>query len=138
MASTKLRLLIDESVTEPLASNIVSLVPSAKFSKATIGAGAKDPTVVAFANKDRRTIIALDTDFKKYDVEWGVIKLNSPDRADDDCLFAIFRTFWQSGLRNQSKKRRTSLSNDGVRITDGEVIEHAWHPKPCAHRGATN
>ena len=138
MASTKLRLLIDESITEPLASSIVRLVPSAVRSKASVGAGAKDETIVAFANSDRRTIVAMDTDFRKYDVSWGVIKMNSPDRADDDCLFAIFRTFWQSGFRSQAKNRRTSLSNDGVRIKNGVTIEHAWHPKPCAHRGLQN
>lgn len=135
MASTRLRLLIDESITEPLASSILKLVPSALLSRASIGAGAKDPSIVAFANSDRRTIVAMDADFKKYDVEWGVIKLNGPDRSDDECLFAIFRAFWRSGFRSQSKKRRTSLSNYGIRIKNGVTIEHIWHPKPCANVG---
>ena len=134
MASTRLRLLIDESITEPLASYIVELVPSAVRSKTTVGQGAKDPAIVAFANGDRRTIVAVDSDFKNYRVEWGVIKINGPDRSDDDCLFAIFRAFWQSGFRKDSRKRRTSLSNDGLRIKNGSVIEREWHPKPCPHR----
>jgi hypothetical protein len=105
------------------------------MSRVILGQGTKDPNIVAFANRNRRTIVAMDIDFKKYEVEWGVIKLNSPDRADDECLFAIFKAFWQSGFRNKSKRRRTVLSNDGLRIKNGTIIEHGWHPKPCSHRG---
>lgn len=133
MASTKLRLLIDESVTEPLASDIITLVPSAVLSRLKVGQGAEDDTVASFANRDRRAIVAVDSDFKKHRVEWGVIKINSPDRADDSCLFAIFRTFWLSGFRSVSRKRRTSLTNEGLRIKNGEMIEHVWQPKPCPH-----
>ncbi len=138
MASTKLRLLIDESVTEPLASNIIRLVPSAILSRKTVGQGAEDTVVAVFANKDRRTIVAIDSDFKKLSVECGVIKINSPDRADDECLFAIFRAFWQSGLRAKSRKRRTSLSNEGLTIKNGKTLSHSWHPKPCPHRMSPN
>ena len=138
VASTRLRLLIDESVTEPLASYIVGLVPSAVLSKTTVlGQGALDPSVVAFANSSRRMIVALDSDFKKYQVEWGIIKINGPYRSDDECLFAIFRAFWQSGFRIRSRKRRTSLSNFGLRIQNGGVFEHEWHPKPCPHHGGS-
>ena len=138
MASTKLRLLIDESVTEPLASSIMKLAPSAILSRKTVGQGAEDSTVAMFANKERRTIVAIDSDFKRLRVEWGVIKINSPDRADDACLFAIFRTFWQSGLRAKSRKNRTSLTNDGVTIKNSVKISHSWHPKPCPHRMSPN
>lgn len=134
MGSTNLRLLLDESITEPLASSILSLVPSARLSKTILGQGAKDTAVAALANRDRRIIVAMDSDFMKHVVEWGVIKLNGPDRADDNCLFAIFRAFWQSGLRSSSRKRRTSLSNDGMRIKNGIAFEHKWNPKPCPHR----
>lgn len=134
MASTKLRLLIDESVTEPLATLLLDLVPSAVLSKHTVGTGADDDVIVTFANKDRRTIVAVDSDFKNYTVDWGVIKINGPDRADDNCLFAIFRIFWHSGLRIRSKRHRTSLTNDGLTIRNGEPFKHTWHPKPCPHR----
>ena len=135
MASTNLRLLLDESVTEPLASNILRLVPSAVLSRSLVGQGATDAAIVAFANQHRRIIVAMDSDFKKYVIDSGLIKLNGPDRADDACLFAIFRAFWRSGYRNRSKRRRTSLSNDGIRIKNGLVFEHKWNPKPCPHRG---
>jgi hypothetical protein len=137
MASTNLRLLLDESITEPLATYIVNLVPSAVLSRKTLGAGAKDPSVASFANIQRRTIVAVDSDFKKYDVEWGVIKISGTDRSDDECLFAIFLAFWQSGFRGSARKRRTSLSNHGLIIKNGAKLEHEWHPKPCAHHGGS-
>src|SRR5580700_3034939 len=87
MASTRLRLLLDESITEPLATYIVDLIPSTVRSREALGAGAKDPSVASYANSNRRMIVAIDSDFKKYHVEFGVIKLNGPDRATDDCLF---------------------------------------------------
>lgn len=135
MAATKLRLLLDESITEPLATYIIELVPSAVLSRNTLGSGAEDPSVALYANRERRTIVAIDSDFMKHDVEWGVIKLNSPHRADDECLFAIFRMFWISGFRGTSKRRRTSLSNHGLKIKNGKEIEHEWHPKPCPNHG---
>jgi hypothetical protein len=138
MASTKLRLLLDESITEPLATYIMQLVPSAVRSRETLGAGAKDPSVASYANSNRRMIVAVDSDFKKHNVEFGVIKLTGPDRATDDCLFAIFRMFWQSGFRGRSRRRRTSLSNEGLRITNGDMVTHTWQPKPCPHHGGAN
>ena len=134
MASTKLRLLLDESITEPLASDIIALVPSAKLSKHVLGQGARDSDVVSLANRERRTIIAIDSDFEKYSVKEGVIKLNNPESTTDECLFAIFKAFWISGFRSASKKRRTSLTIDGVKIKNGETIEHQWNPRPCPHR----
>src|SRR5271157_3736923 len=131
VSSTRLRLLIDESITQPLAGYIVRLVPSAVMSTTKIGAGAKDPSVAIFANRDRRTIISLDSDFKKYSVDFGVIKLNSPDRATDDCLFAIFRAFWVSGHRSRAKRRRTSLTNQGFKIRNGTTFEHNGPPSPA-------
>jgi hypothetical protein len=134
VASTKPRLLLDESITEPLASYIVELVPSTKLSKTILGQGAKDPAVAAFANDDRRTIVAVDSDFRDLAVTWGVIKINHPERAGDDCLFAIFKAFWLSGKRAEARKRRTSLTNDGFRIRNGELTEHKWPKRPCPHR----
>jgi Domain of unknown function (DUF5615) len=131
VASTALRLLLDASVTEPLATYIAKLVPSAILSRQALGQSAKDPRIAEFANTERRTIVAIDSDFKHYQVKYGVIKINGPDRADDDCLFEIFRTFWKSGLRGKGRSRRTFLNREGVRITNGEVIERRWHPKPC-------
>jgi hypothetical protein len=137
VASTKLRLLLDESITEPLASYIIGLVPSAKLSRHILGQGAKDPKVADCANGLRRTIVAVDSDFRKYRVEFGVIKINGPDHADDRCLYEIFYAFWKSGLRSESKSKRTFLTRDGIRIQNGTPIERRWHPKPCSKvRGA--
>ena len=131
MASTKLRLLLDESITEPLASLIIGLERSTARSTAIVGYGAKDNIVASCANKLKRTVVAVDSDFKNHTVEYGVIKINSPDKADDHCLYQIFYAFWKSGLRSVSRKRRTSLTQDGVRIHNGQVIDKRWHPKPC-------
>lgn len=106
--ATTLRLLLDASVTEPLASYIISLVPSAILSRVVLGQAAKDPAIATFANAERRMIVAVDSDFKKLDVKYGLIKINGPDRADDKCLYEIFVAFWRSGLRGESKTRRTS------------------------------
>jgi hypothetical protein len=130
VASTSLRLLLDASITEPLASYIIGLVPSAILSRKTLGQDAKDPRIAAFANTERRTIVAVDSDFKKYQVDCGVIKISGPDRANDSCLFEIFRAFWKCGLRTKSKAKRTVLTQHGVRIKNGETIERRWHPKP--------
>jgi hypothetical protein len=131
MASTKLRLLLDESITEPLASLIIGLVKSTERSTAIIGYGAKDTTVATCANSQRRTLVAVDSDFKNHVVEYGVIKITGPDRADDHCLYQIFYAFWKSGLRKESRKRRTSLTHEGVSIHNGKTIVRRWHPRPC-------
>lgn len=137
MASKRLRLLLDESITEPLASLIAGLVPSAILSTQILGQGAQDARIAAFANSKRRTIVAIDSDFRKYHVEQGVIKINGPDRADDHCLYEIFYSFWKSGLRGKSQTKRTFLTREGLRIQNGEAIERRWHPKPCTKvRGA--
>jgi hypothetical protein len=132
VASTKLRLLLDASITEPLASYITALAPSTIVSRSVLGQAAKDPVIAAYANTERRTIVAVDSDFKKLNVDCGVIKINGPDRSDDNCLFEIFRAFWKSGLRGKSRTRRTSLTREGIRIQNGQPIMQRWHPKPCS------
>jgi len=132
VASTRLRLLLDESIPEPLASMIVGLVRSVERSTSIVGYGAKDGAVAACANTNKRTLVAIDSDFKQYAVECGVIKISSPDRSDDHCLYQIFYAFWKSGLRVASFRRRTSLTQYGVRIHNGKTIERRWHPNPCS------
>lgn len=132
MASTNLRLLLDESITEPLASLIIGLVDSAERSTVLVGSGAKDGVVVTFANVHRRIIVAIDNDFKKHKVDRGVIRFTNADRADDHCLYQIFYAFWKSGLRRTCVNRRTSLTRDGVTIRNGKIIERRWQPKPCS------
>jgi hypothetical protein len=132
VASTKLRLLLDESITEPLASLIVGLVQSVERSTSIAGFGAKDGIVAACANTHKRTLVAIDSDFKNYKIDRGVIRISSSDRADDHCLYQIFYAFWISGLRSSSLRRRTFLTQDGVRIHNGKTIERRWKPKPCS------
>jgi Domain of unknown function (DUF5615) len=131
VAQTNLRLLLDESITEPLAGWITGLVPSAARSTKLVGFGATDQAVAACANQLNRVLVAMDSDFNKIVVQEGVIKLNSPDSTDDHCLYQIFHAFWKSGLRAKSKRKRTFLTKEGVRIQNGEPIEHRWKPKPC-------
>src|SRR5260370_36205895 len=126
VASTRLRLLLDESIPEPLASLIVGLVRSVERSTAIVGFGAKDGVVAACANTHNRTLVAIDSDFKHYPVDRGVIKINRPDRADDQCLYQIFYAFWISGLRLRSVTKRTSLTQDGIKIQNGQTIERRW------------
>ena len=107
----------------------MQMIPSAQRSRSTLGQAAEDGAIALLANKRRRTILAVDSDFKKHRVEHGVIFIKS--RTDDHCLFAIFRAFWQSGHRNKCKRRRTALTLEGIKIQNGETIEHKWETKPC-------
>jgi hypothetical protein len=98
-----------------------------------VGFGAEDGVVATCANTNKRTLVAVDSDFKNYRVDRGVIKISGTDRADDRCLYQIFCAFWISGLRRSCLSRRTSLSQEGVRIHNGEIIERKWKPKPCSN-----
>jgi hypothetical protein len=133
VSSPRLRLLLDESITNPLANGILRMARSAIYVRthATLK-GKPDLDIAAEANRERRMIVALDNDYKGLDVKAGVIKLNA-DRTDEDCLIKIFRAFWRSGHRANAKNRRTYLTNDGIRITNGEELLHKWNPHPCAH-----
>ena len=136
MASTKLRLLLDESIPEPLASLIIGLVQSTARSTDLIGSGAKDGVVALCANEQRRIVVAVDSDFKHHSVEYGVIKINAPDRADDHCLYQIFYAFWISGLRAKCHKRRTSLTHEGVRIQNGKSSRRDGTPSRVLNQNA--
>ena len=135
MSSPKLRLLLDESITDPLAKGILRLSRSAVYVRTNpLLKGKKDAEIAEEANRCRRIIVAIDSDYKGIAVQEGVIKLNS-DRTDEGCLIQIFRACWSSGHRGEAKKRRTYLTNDGIRITNGKEIKHPWEKHPCAHRG---
>jgi hypothetical protein len=133
MASTNLRLLLDESITDPLAEKILALCPGAYYVRKSTLKGSFDPVIATFANTDKRIVVAIDKDFKNLRLDEGLIKLDR-NRSNEECLFLIFKMFWQSGHRAKAKHHRAYLTNDGLRVTNGEEFEHEWHPKPCAHR----
>jgi predicted nuclease of predicted toxin-antitoxin system len=137
--ASRLRLLLDESITEPLATNITNLVRSAVHVRDFSEARGKDDTeVAAFANREDRMVVAVDSDFKrKIVVKCGVIKLRKY-RNDDECLFAVFRAFWQSGHRSKSKSRCTFLTHEGIRIENGRPFEERWDKNPCPNRGSAS
>jgi hypothetical protein len=100
--------------------------------------GKPDIEVAAFADQQNRMVVAVDGDFKKKTaVKQGVIKLKKY-RNDDECLFAIFRTFWQSGHRSKSKTKRTFLTHEGIRIENGASFEEKWEKNPCPNRSAVS
>lgn len=135
MPSPKLRLLLDESITNPLARGIQRLSRSAVYVRTEPRLkGKEDPEIANEANRHQRMIVALDNDYKDIPVKAGVIKLNA-DRYDEDCLIRIFREFWQSGHRGKAKNHRTYLTNDGIRITNGEEFQQRWDKRPCTHYG---
>ena len=138
MPSTKLRLLLDESITKPLTANILDLTGSAVHAKAVGLGGKNDLQIVSFAKKHRRIIVAVDNDFKpsRYPLSshFGVIKF-STTREDDGCLFAIFKSFWHSGYRKHARNAYTYLTTNGVKIQNDVDIKHAWQPKPCSSGG---
>jgi len=135
MASNQLRLLLDESITDQLAGMIIELVSSAVYIRNLAGKrGMKDPEVAALADEMNRIVVAVDGDFKKkITTKQGVIKMNKA-RNDDECLFAIFRAFWQSGHRRRAKKKRTFLTHEGIRIENGVPFVADWDKPPCPNR----
>jgi predicted nuclease of predicted toxin-antitoxin system len=133
MSSPKLRLLLDESITNPLAKGILRMSRSAVYVRTHAKLrGKPDPDIANEANRDDRMIVALDNDYKGIAVKAGVIKLNA-NRTDEECLIKIFRAFWQSGHRSKAKNRRTYLTNEGIRMTNGEEFLYRWQPHPCSH-----
>jgi hypothetical protein len=92
--------------------------------------GKEDRDIANEANRDKRMIVALDNDYKDIPVKAGVIKLNA-DRTDEACLVKIFLAFWRSGHRRKAKDRRTYLTNQGVRITNGQEFSEKWKSHPC-------
>jgi hypothetical protein len=133
VASPKLRLLLDESIPNPLARGILRLSRSAVYVRThpTLK-GKEDHELAKVANRDRRIIVALDNDYKGLAVKAGIIKL-SANRTDEACLVKIFHAFWKSGHRGEAKNHRTYLSGEGLRITNGEAFVHKWESHPCAH-----
>ena len=86
MSTPKLRLLLDESVTDPLADGILRLCQSAVYvRKNPLLKGKQDPQIAEEANRTRRTIVAIDSDYKEISVSEGVIKLNA-NRTSEECL----------------------------------------------------
>ena len=78
MSSPKLRLLLDESITNPLAKGIQRLSRSAVYVRTHRGLkGKEDPEIAKEANQDERMIVALDNDYKDLPVKAGVIKMNA-------------------------------------------------------------
>jgi Domain of unknown function (DUF5615) len=77
MSSPKMRLLLDESVTNPLAKGILRMSRSAVYVRThpTLK-GKEDPEIANEANREKRIIVALDNDYKGIVVKAGVIKLN--------------------------------------------------------------
>jgi hypothetical protein len=125
--------LLDESITNPLAKGILRMSRSAVYVRThPILKGKADPDIANEANRDRRMIVALDNDYKGIFVKAGIIKLNA-DRTDEDCLVKIFREFWQSGFRSKARSRRTYLTHEGIRMTNGEEFNHKWRSHPCSH-----
>ena len=105
MASNNLRLLIDESVTEPLASQILALVGTAVSSKQTVGAGVDDADVAAFANKHRRIIVAIDSDFESHSVKFGVIRIKTL-RTSSSCQLRCSKPSGSLAFARRPKRER--------------------------------
>jgi predicted nuclease of predicted toxin-antitoxin system len=131
MSTPKLRLLLDESITNPLARGIQRLCKSAVYARTNQNLkGRLDSEIAAVANRDKRILVALDSDFMGIRLDAGLITL-SAGRLDEQCLIKIFRAFWISGHRSKAKYKKTFLTNRGIRITNGETFRHDWHPHPC-------
>jgi hypothetical protein len=81
---------------------------------------AADSVIYAYGQRTGRVIVDVDGDFNesKYPpgpLNPGIIRFNSR-RDDDAALFAMFKKFWQSGLRKHAKNSITYLTAGRVRI----------------------
>jgi predicted nuclease of predicted toxin-antitoxin system len=134
VSTPKLRLLLDESVTDPLADGILRLCQSAVYVRRNpLLKGKKDPQIAEEANRTRRTIVAIDSDYNEISVSEGVIKLNA-NRTSEECLVKMFNAFWKSGHRAEAKTRRTYLTDEGIRMTNGAEKKYPWKKHPCGPR----
>jgi predicted nuclease of predicted toxin-antitoxin system len=124
LASTKLRLLLEASIENPLADCIIKLAPSAEYVRRMPSlVHAKDSVIYAYAQKTRRIIVDVDGDFKEASYPPGVsnpgiIRFNSA-RTNYQVRCLIFKRFWQSGLRAQAKNAYTYLTSGPPRIVKG-------------------
>lgn len=131
MSTPRLRLLLDESITNPVAKGILRICKSAVYVRTlpTLK-GKPDSEIAAAANLEHRIVVAIDHDFTGIRLEAGLIKLTA-GRLDEACILKIFKAFWISGHRSKAKRRKTFLTHKGIRITNGVAISHNWSSHPC-------
>ena len=121
MASTKLRLLLEASVRDPLARQIQQLVAGVSYVRdIPVLRDAADDTIYQHAQMENRVIVDLDGDFNETRYppgpeNPGIIRFSS-SRQHDYALLEIFKTFWTCGIRQHCKHSVTYLTLKGVRI----------------------
>jgi predicted nuclease of predicted toxin-antitoxin system len=129
VAASKLRLLLDESVPDPLARRILSMVPSAEYVRYIPGLkGALDRDIYAYAQRTNRIVVNVDGDFNERSFppgpkNPGIIRFNS-GRDDNAALFDQFKVFWQSGVRRFARNSVVFVTSREIRIVrqGGEAL----------------
>ena len=130
--NTKLRLLIDESVEDPVADVVSRMsafnamcvrdLPSLK--------GGSDRAVMDYAQKDDRIVLTIDAHFNKtnYPIcrHEGIIRISARCRTGSMVADSI-RKFAQCGHRSEAKHSITLINQDSCTIeTIAEVTTHRF------------
>jgi predicted nuclease of predicted toxin-antitoxin system len=119
--STNLRLLLDESVTDPLAEQIRGSSHSLniEYCRDLSICGAPDPAVIQYARDHARIVVTTETgmNHKSFPVctHPGIIVLAGKHRHES-VHAGIFRKFLLSGHRKESKDAVTYLSENEMRV----------------------
>ncbi len=130
--NTKLRLLIDESVEDPVA-DVVSAMSA--FNAMCVRdlpglRGASDRDVMGFAQKDDRIVLTIDAHFNKsnYPIcrHEGIIRISARCKTSSMMEDSI-RKFAQCGHRSAAKHSITLINQEGCMIeTIDEVKKHRF------------
>lgn len=119
--TTNLRLLLDESVTDPLAK-LVSELSSAlnvEYVRDLPIKGADDKTVVEYAKKHNRIVLTTETGMNEVTfpvcTHPGIIVLGGTHRHES-IHAGILRKFLHSGERQHAKEAVTKLIEGEARI----------------------
>ena len=123
--TTKLRLLLDECVTDPLAKALgdCSSALNLEYVRENGMGSAEDADVMRYATREDRIVVTTETgiNHKKFKIctHPGIIIL-SGKRRHESIQADIFKKFLLSGHRSKANHAVTFLSHEGARIKTGE------------------
>jgi len=126
--NTKLRLLIDESIEDPLADIISDMSAFNVVCVRDLSSvkGKSDKNVMACAQEDDRIVLTTDTGFNKgnYPIctHHGIIRI-SPNCRHSSAMAESVRQFAQCGHRVAAKHSITVIHQEGYTI---ETIDKGW------------
>jgi predicted nuclease of predicted toxin-antitoxin system len=121
--TTKLKVLLDEAITDILANVIqdYSSLLSVKYVREMPAfKGTNDPPLLKYADEEDRVLITVDTDFNHRDfppcTHKGIIRITTRNKHEA-IQGGVLRRFLQSG-------HRVEVRNCVAYVSDGQAIIH--------------